>query len=128
MCFSFFLMNRRPPRSTLFPYTTLFRSKADQTRAALERAGMKSDWPAEPADTGGVFIHVAVGRGAEERPAELAFATMGTWVGDDSLLAARQAGDGWDYRRALPGKPNFLGRAGTVMVVVEGGTHGMDDV
>src|SRR5262249_60589333 len=23
---SFFLMNRRPPRSTLFPYTTLFRS------------------------------------------------------------------------------------------------------
>src|SRR3712207_7671924 len=28
----FFLMIRRPPRSTLFPYTTLFRSKA-RTRA-----------------------------------------------------------------------------------------------
>src|SRR3989449_7011613 len=27
-CF-FFLMIRRPPRSTLFPYTTLFRSRAD---------------------------------------------------------------------------------------------------
>src|SRR3712207_8542598 len=27
MCF-FFLMIRRPPRSTLFPYTTLFRSRA----------------------------------------------------------------------------------------------------
>src|SRR3712207_8903911 len=26
---SFFLMIRRPPRSTLFPYTTLFRSAAD---------------------------------------------------------------------------------------------------
>src|SRR5437764_10318492 len=26
-CLSFFLMIRRPPRSTLFPYTTLFRSK-----------------------------------------------------------------------------------------------------
>src|ERR1039457_7337875 len=25
-CFVFFLMIRRPPRSTLFPYTTLFRS------------------------------------------------------------------------------------------------------
>src|SRR5439155_25748494 len=25
----FFLMSRRPPRSTLFPYTTLFRSPAD---------------------------------------------------------------------------------------------------
>src|SRR5256885_16341230 len=27
--FFFFLMIRRPPRSTLFPYTTLFRSVAD---------------------------------------------------------------------------------------------------
>src|SRR3990167_7074549 len=27
LCFSFFLMIRRPPRSTLFPYTTLFRSR-----------------------------------------------------------------------------------------------------
>src|SRR2546430_13545192 len=27
-CFFFFLMIRRPPRSTLFPYTTLFRSNA----------------------------------------------------------------------------------------------------
>src|SRR2546426_8813883 len=27
MCFFFFLMIRRPPRSTLFPYTTLFRSR-----------------------------------------------------------------------------------------------------
>src|SRR2546429_4087930 len=28
LCFFFFLMIRRPPRSTLFPYTTLFRSHA----------------------------------------------------------------------------------------------------
>src|SRR6267378_4150562 len=28
----FFLMIRRPPRSTLFPYTTLFRSRTDRTR------------------------------------------------------------------------------------------------
>src|SRR2546430_17434019 len=27
--FFFFLMIRRPPRSTLFPYTTLFRSQSD---------------------------------------------------------------------------------------------------
>src|SRR6266545_6281081 len=32
LCF-FFLMIRRPPRSTLFPYTTLFRSKKARTRA-----------------------------------------------------------------------------------------------
>src|SRR2546430_17273952 len=29
--FFFFLMIRRPPRSTLFPYTTLFRSRREQT-------------------------------------------------------------------------------------------------
>src|SRR5438876_5918959 len=27
-CYLFFLMIRRPPRSTLFPYTTLFRARA----------------------------------------------------------------------------------------------------
>src|SRR3712207_7961768 len=32
LCF-FFLMIRRPPRSTLFPYTTLFRSRADDVAA-----------------------------------------------------------------------------------------------
>src|SRR5258708_9049251 len=40
----FFLMIRRPPRSTLFPYTTLFRSflekleRFDEARAEFERA------------------------------------------------------------------------------------------
>src|SRR3712207_7121916 len=33
-CF-FFLMIRRPPRSTLFPYTTLFRSAARRDRQLL---------------------------------------------------------------------------------------------
>src|SRR3712207_7285112 len=31
----FFLMIRRPPRSTLFPYTTLFRSPGAKSRAIL---------------------------------------------------------------------------------------------
>src|SRR6478609_10310524 len=31
--FFFFLMIRRPPRSTLFPYTTLFRAGQDRARA-----------------------------------------------------------------------------------------------
>src|SRR2546430_7199919 len=33
----FFLMIRRPPRSTLFPYTTLFRSRQSGERVALAR-------------------------------------------------------------------------------------------
>src|SRR6266404_9018732 len=32
--FFFFLMIRRPPRSTLFPYTTLFRSRSSWPRRA----------------------------------------------------------------------------------------------
>src|SRR3712207_8121979 len=32
----FFLMIRRPPRSTLFPYTTLFRSEADRRLVQVE--------------------------------------------------------------------------------------------
>src|SRR5438876_7782935 len=31
----FFLMIRRPPRSTLFPYTTLFRSRSERPFAAV---------------------------------------------------------------------------------------------
>src|SRR5437899_3819507 len=31
--FFFFLMIRRPPRSTLFPYTTLFRSRTARSRS-----------------------------------------------------------------------------------------------
>src|SRR5258706_12446815 len=34
--FFFFLMIRRPPRSTLFPYTTLFRSMAKAGKGLLE--------------------------------------------------------------------------------------------
>src|SRR3712207_9355894 len=38
LIFFFFLMIRRPPRSTLFPYTTLFRSNEDNhAEPALER-------------------------------------------------------------------------------------------
>src|SRR5256885_3416509 len=39
--FFFFLMIRRPPRSTLFPYTTLFRSKTDLLIGNEWRAGGK---------------------------------------------------------------------------------------
>src|SRR6476661_10372183 len=40
--FFFFLMIRRPPRSTLFPYTTLFRS----TPRGCRRPGRRSCHPA----------------------------------------------------------------------------------
>src|SRR3712207_7584949 len=50
MAVFFFLMIRRPPRSTLFPYTTLFRS-LDAVAAAFEPEG----YAREPA--GGEYVH-----------------------------------------------------------------------
>src|SRR5688572_31820476 len=41
ICFVFFLMIRRPPRSTLFPYTTLFRSMSS---APLPGPSSISSW------------------------------------------------------------------------------------
>src|SRR2546430_8804793 len=35
-------MIRRPPRSTLFPYTTLFRSEAQQLEQEVERALLRA--------------------------------------------------------------------------------------
>src|SRR5476651_2793320 len=43
--FFFFLMIRRPPRSTLFPYTTLFRSRALRPPAAFLRGWFSSVTP-----------------------------------------------------------------------------------
>src|SRR2546430_11068651 len=36
MVLFFFLMIRRPPRSTLFPYTTLFRSSSSESRESRQ--------------------------------------------------------------------------------------------
>src|SRR5687768_18189223 len=58
-------MTRRPPRSTLFPYTTLFRSRAElgdrpdrfvaEDRARLHRGDVAlEDVQVGPADRGGV--------------------------------------------------------------------------
>src|SRR3712207_7989189 len=41
MLFFFFLMIRRPPRSTLFPYTTLFRSRPWRRRAPHARGSRR---------------------------------------------------------------------------------------
>src|SRR2546421_13081071 len=48
--FFFFLMIRRPPRSTLFPYTTLFRSILDRLRLCLEVADLVDAQATEWAD------------------------------------------------------------------------------
>src|SRR6266851_7307209 len=44
-CFFFFLMIRRPPRSTLFPYTTLFRSQPKRRARAAWSARLSPPYP-----------------------------------------------------------------------------------
>src|SRR3712207_8232117 len=50
----FFLMIRRPPRSTLFPYTTLFRSGQPRTRRARVARPGAADREAAQAGPGGL--------------------------------------------------------------------------
>src|SRR2546430_13549488 len=47
-------MIRRPPRSTLFPYTTLFRSLAETDRHA---AGRPDDLGSRAAEMADLFVH-----------------------------------------------------------------------
>src|SRR3712207_6886412 len=49
--FFFFLMIRRPPRSTLFPYTTLFRS-LEEARRLGDVVGVRRDPCAADVDVG----------------------------------------------------------------------------
>src|SRR5438552_6056136 len=61
-------MIRRPPRSTLFPYTTLFRSHPFRRRMQL---GGDDDSRVRPERAPDVTLAVAVGRRSEEHTSEL---------------------------------------------------------
>src|SRR5260370_11135686 len=67
----FFLMIRRPPRSTLFPYTTLFRStrgKRQWHKCKRCAKSIRSTWPANSIQFGLVRLS---GRRSEEHTSEL---------------------------------------------------------
>src|SRR3712207_7323737 len=68
----FFLMIRRPPRSTLFPYTTLFRSRRDRASPRAKTSQPRQARPAARApDTRRAIAAVpsALVRKTYERPA-----------------------------------------------------------
>src|SRR6266480_7379342 len=64
----FFLMIRRPPRSTLFPYTTLFRSTTRRSSRGAAPAGRRS---ALPCARRAGSAPAAAGRRSEEHTSEL---------------------------------------------------------
>src|SRR2546430_4408700 len=65
----FFLMIRRPPRSTLFPYTTLFRSAVDAGEPDRPQPGQVGVVVADQREPAGhVDVHLRGGRlGADAR-------------------------------------------------------------
>src|SRR2546430_8779851 len=74
--FFFFLMIRRPPRSTLFPYTTLFRSVRDRrTMAFISKAffGVDADStaPASSHRSAGIHRSATSPQRSEEHTSEL---------------------------------------------------------
>src|SRR3712207_7027496 len=75
LLFFFFLMIRRPPRSTLFPYTTLFRSSAAMS-APVHMAHETGAWNL---GTAAAFLAVA----AAPRLAAGALPFLGTFAGLD---------------------------------------------
>src|SRR3989442_1134278 len=87
---SFFLMIRRPPRSTLFPYTTLFRS-------VVADAGFP-----------GAVLKVAIGGVALRDTAQGVEVTAGAGVEWDALV--RQTVErGWTGIECLAGIPGTVG-------------------
>src|SRR2546430_11141353 len=77
MVIFFFLMIRRPPRSTLFPYTTLFRSHCSLRHAHagrryyVGRAGSRSMGRSHPNYEAGNALHGGGSRRSEEHTSEL---------------------------------------------------------
>jgi hypothetical protein len=100
-------------------------ARQKQMREALAKSG--EDLPPVTVDTGGVLVKVSVDQEAGERPLEQALAMVGARTGADSLLKSKGDGQGWDWHGRMIGKPNFWGRAGTLMVTVESATLGMKD-
>src|SRR2546429_8599907 len=98
MFFFFFLMIRRPPRSTLFPYTTLFRSLESEGRIA-------------GADPSAVAAQ-ALDRGRRQ---------LGTLGSGNHFLEIQVVDEIFDERRA-----SDLGvRSGQVTVMIHTGSRGL---
>src|SRR6266566_565337 len=79
----FFLMIRRPPRSTLFPYTPLFRSR---------RPAPRSSWPARPARR--LPLSPASACPPSPQPVTAGQVTPAQWDWESATDAGRHSGTG----------------------------------
>src|SRR2546425_11081181 len=114
--FFFFLMIRRPPRSTLFPYTTLFRSRLGEVEPG---SGSMNRWQASPARRAGsprTLRRFAARRCVfhQRRPSSLPFADYAnrpTWayfLGSSEAMGSHDA----QLVRELTTRPLQLAKGG----------------
>src|SRR5438034_3756079 len=88
-------MIRRPPRSTLFPYTTLFRSRLDSLHCVGDRL-----WHlALPALTLGLVGAAATARRSEEHTSELQSHSdlVCRLLLEKKKIRARTTADSWEW-------------------------------
>src|SRR2546422_5020870 len=69
--FFFFLMIRRPPRSTLFPYTTLFRSSLTSLFIVLDLFTNLDDFASQRQGFEAMMKHIGLYYRSEEHTSEL---------------------------------------------------------
>src|SRR6266436_5171965 len=105
-CF-FFLMIRRPPRSTLFPYTTLFRSGADRP-LARPRPWSARDRP--PAGAGAVNDLAGAAPQRRHTVRRLGVPSDDGPVACRSRRAPTQAGEARDQDRTATVRAGAVGR------------------
>src|SRR3712207_5885204 len=94
-------MIRRPPRSTLFPYTTLFRSKSWEQLKGQKVCGIQGAWYNKPVAEkyGADFVAF---KGQTEAETALLQGNCIAWVYDDTAFAERLADARWkDYEMPL---------------------------
>src|SRR2546430_14872852 len=103
-------MIRRPPRSTLFPYTTLFRSRLDEVRSS------------EPRDGGGSLL-LRQHEVHDQLRADEQLQSVGRRDHDNQRHDVRVVGVDHERFRAGPAMRSLLGDRGAVGAGDGGGTH-----
>src|SRR2546426_9754067 len=94
----FFLMIRRPPRSTLFPYTTLFRSDAEEVMSRL-REQLDAEMPAVRIEFVQILEDVLNDLSGNPRPLEVRL------LGEDQAVLSRLA---LEVEHRLDGTPTLV--------------------
>ena len=105
----FFLMIRRPPRSTLFPYTTLFRSPHDGPDVRLLKEEFQEDQEGLLLANATVVVGIGMGVGGLENVAKIQ--EMARSIGANIAITRDVYHEGWLPQQLQVGISGQIGRA-----------------